>query len=584
MFRKFIKYSLIFFISCIFVWILFSCHLQKKLSEERKNNSENSNTDELQFASLYVDACSARMKGNLQEALIMFKECKRIDPISAPVSYELANIYRLLGNNKEALQLAKYCADFDIKNEWYQLLAIDCLNGQKQFDQALKLRQALIKNFPNKTEFKEDLAIEFAVMGQHENAYKIYNDLEKNFGISDHITINKVKLLKSQNKVKEIEIELLKLSQSNLNEVKYYGYLADFYFDINKPEKAKQMYDKMLLLEPVNPNVNLALYDYYNLKGEENEAFNCLIKAFQNPDLDINTKTNILSSYYKRAEEFLQSDFINQGIKLAKIILTSHPKLAEPNLLIANFLMLKDSLSNAEFYLFEAANLDKRNYSTWDKLLLTDYKLAKYDSLEHHSAIAIDLFPTVASAYFFNGIANNQLKNYLKAVKSLTEGIEFVYDNKSLKIDFYSNLGDTYHYLKEYANSDKAFEAALKINSDNTYVLNNFAYYLSLRNENLLIAEKYSSRANELKPNDRNYMDTFGWILYQQKKYTEAEIWLSKSSEMGLKNATILEHYGDVLYKLNKKEEALKKWIDSKQAGNNSDWLEKKIKEKKLND
>ena len=85
-------------------------------------------------------------------------------------------------------------------------------------------------------------------------------------------------------------------------------------------------------------------------------------------------------------------------------------------------------------------------------------------------------------------------------------------------------------------------------------------------------------------PNDRNYMDTFGWILYQQKKYTEAEIWLSKSSEMGIKNPTILEHYGDVLYKLNKNEEALKKWIESKQAGNNSHGLEKKIKEKKLND
>ena len=98
--RKIIKYTLIFFISCIFVWLLFSCHLQKKHSEALKNNSENSKTDELQFAFLYVDACSARMKGNLQEALTMFKECKRINPISAPVSYELANIYKLLGNNK----------------------------------------------------------------------------------------------------------------------------------------------------------------------------------------------------------------------------------------------------------------------------------------------------------------------------------------------------------------------------------------------------------------------------------------------------------------------------------------------------
>ena len=99
-------------------------------------------------------------------------------------------------------------------------------------------------------------------------------------------------MLKSQNKAKEAEIELLKLSQTNLNEVKYYGYLADFYLDIDKPEKAKQMYDKMLLLEPNNPHVNLALYDYYNSIGKENEAFDCLIKAFQN-----NVIQNILNKY-----------------------------------------------------------------------------------------------------------------------------------------------------------------------------------------------------------------------------------------------------------------------------------------------
>jgi Tfp pilus assembly protein PilF len=151
-------------------------------------------------------------------------------------------------------------------------------------------------------------------------------------------------------------------------------------------------------------------------------------------------------------------------------------------------------------------------------------------------------------------------------------------------IDFYSGLGDAYNYNKEYEKSDKAFEDALKIDSDNTFVLNQYAYFLSLRKENLDRAEKLSKKANELQPGNRSYMDTYGWILYQQKKFTEAEEWLGNAAKLGPNKPDILEHYGDVLYKLNKVDEAVKQWEKAKQAGGNSETLLKKIKEKKLND
>jgi Tfp pilus assembly protein PilF len=145
-------------------------------------------------------------------------------------------------------------------------------------------------------------------------------------------------------------------------------------------------------------------------------------------------------------------------------------------------------------------------------------------------------------------------------------------------------MGDACFYLKDYAKSDKAFDDALKINADNTYVLNNYSYYLSLRSENLDKAEKLSRKANELAPNNRNYMDTYGWILYQQNKYKEAEEWLSAAAKIGPPKADIIEHYGDVLYKLNKTEEALTQWDLAKRAGGNSEALLSKIRTKKLND
>jgi hypothetical protein len=47
-------------------------------------------------------------------------------------------------------------------------------------------------------------------------------------------------------------------------------------------------------------------------------------------------------------------------------------------------------------------------------------------------------------------------------------------------------------------------------------------------------------------------------------------------------SAEVLEHYGDVLYKLGDHEKALEYWIKAKNKGQGSDFLEKKIMEKKL--
>lgn len=524
------------------------------------------------------------MKGNLQEALKLFLACKEIAPANPAVNYELGTVYKMLGVNDLALASAKMAATADAGNEWYQLLLVECYNANRQYGQAVKVRENLVKNFPERADFKEDLAIQYAIVGQYEKALKVYNEMEKALGVSELITMNKVKLLKEQKKVREMETELLRLQQSDKGETRYYSYLADFYMENNEPEKAKAMYDQIIAIDPNNPLINLALHDYYSAQGKGAEAFACLKKAFQNPDLDLGTKASITDRFYKHALEYNDVQSQENGMELAKIMIQLHPKSAEANLAYADFLSLDKSLREAAKHYYISATVSKSNFLTWNKLLALDYELQNSDSLEHHSDQAMSLFPGQPSNYLYNGIANMQLKNYKKATRSLNDGLEYVSDNKTLMMDFYKSLGDAYNYLKDYENSDRAFENALKIDADNTYVLNNYAYFLSLRSEHLEKAEKLSRRSNELRPNDRNYMDTYGWILYQQKKYKEAEEWLSGAAKLGPKNPNILEHYGDVLFRLNKPELALLQWNAAQKAGGASESLLKKIKDKKLND
>ncbi len=144
-------------------------------------------------------------------------------------------------------------------------------------------------------------------------------------------------------------------------------------------------------------------------------------------------------------------------------------------------------------------------------------------------------------------------------------------------------MGDAQNQLKNYAASDSAYDAALELDPRNNYVLNNYAYYLSLRNVKLEKAEAMSKKSIEMMPNSSSYQDTYGWILYQMKKYEDAKIWIGKAiANGGEENGTLLEHYGDILYQLHDIENALKYWINAKKAGGTTDLIDKKIADKKL--
>jgi len=252
--------------------------------------------------------------------------------------------------------------------------------------------------------------------------------------------------------------------------------------------------------------------------------------------------------------------------------------------LYAEFLLRENNLASASTYLSKAANLNTANYDTWDKLLLTDIELSRLDSLEIHSRKALELFPSQPMVYYYNGYANLQLKHYAKALRALSDGAELVNGNNSLLLRFLSTAGDAAFYAGQFETAFKNYEDALKIDPDNTYVLNNYAYFLSLRNTQLEKAEKLSKRSLELKPDEKNYMDTYGWILYRQKKYLEAELWLAKASTTSSANANILEHYGDALFQNKKTDLAIEQWKAALEVDKSNEKLQEKIKCKCLNE
>ena len=115
---------------------------------------------------------------------------------------------------------------------------------------------------------------------------------------------------------------------------------------------------------------------------------------------------------------------------------------------------------------------------------------------------------------------------------------------------------------------------------DDATTLNNYAYYLSVRGEQLEKAERMSKRSNELAPGQPSYQDTYAWVLFRSKKFVEARTWMEKAiAGSPDPDGELLEHHADILFELGETAAALEQWKLAKARGGASDLIDRKINE-----
>jgi len=537
---------------------------------------------DLQFGDLFLKGCEQRMKGNLNEALKYFEECQRYDPNQPALQYELAMVHQLLGHHKEALVYAKKAAAADDNNEWYQHLLATCYTQNGQHAQATKVMETLVQKYPARADLKEDLAYQYLSTKQKEKALNVYKLLEAEFGPKESIVLSQVNILNDLKRYNEAEAALLALIKSNPNENQYLLYLAEYYKGIEQHKKAIAAYEELLKRDPEQVQALLALSDYYMANGQSALAETYLERTLRNKNLDEKIAMHILSVYVNQAREG-QKSALQTGLKLALAYTENHPQSAVGYGYLGDFYKFSGKETEAADAYTRASFYETRNYQLWENLLYADNATNRVDSLIVHGIRATELFPTHALFYLYLGSGLVQKKRFKEAEEYLVTGKAYVTSNNKVMLEFLSVLGDVYYYNKSYEASDRAFDEALKIDPDNTHVLNNYAYYLSLRGEKLELAEKLSYHCLQLAPNETNFMDTYAWVLYKQGKYADAESWIAKAAAKR-PSAAVLEHWGDILYKLNKKEAAVSKWKQAREAGNLSELLNTKINEQKLSE
>ncbi len=546
-----------------------------------RSHARLSEKEKLSLDATFYDASRLKVLGNFQEAIKKFEECISIDPNNDAALYEIAKIYNQMGKNKDALPYIRKAANLNQKNTWYQQLFSECLIQTDNFAEAIQVNQRLVKNFPSRIDFYYELANSYLYASRPEDAIRVYDKIEEKNGVSEEVSVQKQKIYSRLGKVDKAIEEIQKLVNAFPNEAKYYGMLAQLYQQKGLDVKAFELFTKLQEIDPKNPYVHLSLADYYRSKGDKEKSFEELKLAFQNPSLEIDNKMRVLLQFYDLGK--VQPDIKDQGYELCKILVAVHPDDAKSHSIYGDFLYRDKKLSEAKTQYETCLTLDKSRYPIWLQLISINEELKDFKSVSEVSKQAIELFPSEPGAYLFNGEANLQIKRYNEAIESLLQGKDYVVDNKTLLAQFYAMLGDAYNRTRDFKRSDEFYQKSIDQQPENDNALNNWAYYLSLRNDKLERAESMSKKSLDIAPNNASYCDTYAWILYKLGKYEEAKTWLNKAMQNGgTGSAAILEHYGDVLYKLGEKEKALEYWNKAKNTGDGSEFLEKKIADKKL--
>ena len=178
----------------------------------------------------------------------------------------------------------------------------------------------------------------------------------------------------------------------------------------------------------------------------------------------------------------------------------------------------------------------------------------------------------------FSGIAYTNLGEHDLAITALETGLDLVFDNKPLQENFYFYLASAHEKAKNFNKCDSYFEKALKLNPNNALLINNYAYSLAQRGQNLTKAIELAQKANQLVPLQASFLDTKGWVQYKLKNYSEAlEILKVAIDAGGNTSGEVLDHYGDALFQTGNKTEALIYWKKAKELGVDNPFIDQKI-------
>ena len=514
---------------------------------------------------LVVSAVQKYNEGNYDAARSTLNNVLENDENNDAAWYYLAMISLAEKDLDQAELFLKAALKIDPHNFWYRYRLAGIYAVTSRNELTVDIYENLLKDFPKKSDLYFDLAELYSAQRDYEKALETLDEIETVFGVTESIAVYRFNLLRMMNRMEDAYASLEEYNK-RYSSPYVLSTLADYEISMYNDSTALAYYNEALDIAPDYSPALLGKAEVLRMTRKYDEYFDALNQFVGASDTPSDGKCDYLMAVVQRTDAKFIRTFMPQLDSTMVTLMTAHPSDST-------------ALQTAGAYYYSTGRLDRAkscfeiNAKVYPKSLSANASFVEFlmyaqlwEELSKEGRLAFGRFPDETAFLEMAGVGDYNLGDYDKVLESCETILKVAPRDSSKTLRSLSTMGDVYAHSGDNAKAYKAYEKALKINPDYVYVLNNYAYYLSMEGKSLKKAHQMSSRTVELEPDNATYLDTFGWILFLQGKAVEAKQIFKRAMLYGGKDSVvILDHYADVLYALKEYDLAFVYWSLAKQ-------------------
>lgn len=537
----------------------------------------------LRLAYFFDEAANQQALGNYDAAYELLMHCKDIDPNAAEVYFALSGYDEGLNSREQAITDIRRAAELSPENSMYQERLAMSYVATKDYADAIKAYEKLYASTPDRTDVLDILMQLYSESKDYDQMLYTVKRMEDADGESEKTVLTKMHIYSMQGKKKE-EFRILQNFVSRYpNDLSYQVMMSNWLLQNDDKKKALDILQKVLKDDPANVSAKMTMIDYYRAEKLDSIAEGIEKELLLNTQTSIDTKASIIRGFIDRNEQ--AGGDSTKVLSLFKTILAEKQKNSDLAELYLAYMSLKkmpqDSIVNG---LKLVLSISPDNKAARMELIRMLWGQVDMSEMIDICKSGIEYNPDEIAFYYFLGFAYIQKDKDEEAFEVMRKGVAQAADTSEPELvsDMYSYIGDMLHERGKIDECYAAYDSCLQWKEDNVSCLNNYAYFISEEGGDLSRAEEMSYKTVKAEPKNSMYLDTYAWILFHEKRYAEAQIYIEQAIANDSTGAYIyLEHAGDIYIMLGDKVKATDYWRRALEAGGDAKALERKIKYRK---
>ncbi len=489
-----------------------------------------STVDSLRYNYFFLEAMRQQNAGNYDAAYDLLCHSLDINPLAAEGWYYLSMYQSELGKDSLARLSLEQAAALNPDNDIYQERLGQYFLSVRDYAQAKTVYEQLASNKRQRTDVLQILLQLYQQDKDYRGMLRAINRIEDIEGQREEITLSKMRVYEMMGDKKAAWHALKSLSDDHPSDVNYRVMMGNWLMQNDKQKEALKLFTAALREEPENAYAQSSMYDYYRSTHQDSLARQIMRGIILSPKASTESKSVMMRQAIQENEE--AGGDSTEILRMFDEMLIVNPKDSDMAEMKVAYMSLKempeDSVNTAIRRLLTIA---PENVGARTQLLGSYLRKMDWDGVIDVCHDGTLYSPDEMVFYYYEGLAYYQQDKRTEALETFQRGVSQINSQSKPDIvaDFYYFMGDILHQKERDEEAFAAYDSCLQWKPDHLSCLNNYAYFLAVRGEDLERAEQMSYKTVKAEPKNTNNLDTYAWILFRQERYAEAKIYIDQA-------------------------------------------------------